>query len=42
MKILKPFIDEFKIRKIENEKLKDAMRLGFERIKSERESKSKS
>lgn len=42
MKILKPLIDEFKTRKIENEKLKDSIRQEFERIKSERESKSKS
>ncbi len=42
MKILKPLIDEFKTRKIENEKLNDSIRQEFERIKSERESKSKS
>lgn len=42
MKILKPLIDEFKTRKIENEKLKDSIRQEFERIKSERKSKSKS
>lgn len=42
MIILTPLIDEFKTRKIENANLKDSIRQEFERIKSERESKSKS